>query len=345
MLTVGLDAEHFRQSAAGIARYARSLSTELRKIPSVNVIELGGGPVVRRGTAKKRLTTLRQDFVWYPLLARRSAARHGAQVYHSPLPRGPLAPGSPPFVITVHDLVAVRFPETTTAWSRLYGAATLKRVLRAADRIIAPSNDTADDLNSLLGIDPAKIRVVPNGVEAHFFASAKAKPAIEFPYVLFVGTPEPRKNLQRLVSAMTILRKQGFLERLVVVGGGGWGEQLKTDDDILPMGHVTDDQLLALYASASCLAIPSLHEGFGLPVLEAMAAGTPVVAASTGALPEVVGNAGVLVDPGNPRSIADGIAGAIGERDSLIAKGRARAREFSWAKAADLTAAVYRELV
>jgi glycosyltransferase involved in cell wall biosynthesis len=345
MLTVGLDAEHTRQSAAGIARYALSLSAELRRMSGISLIDLGGGPVIPRGTLKKRLTTLRQDFVWYPWLARRSAGNQGAQIYHSPLPRGPLSRGSPPFVVTVHDLVAVRFPETTTRWSRIYGSMTLKRVLDAADRIITPSKDTADDLNSLLRIDARKIRVVPNGVDAHFFTTTNAKPRASGPYVLFVGTPEPRKNLHRLVSAMTVLRERGFSERLVLVGGGGWGEQLRSDPHVSRMGRVSDDELLALYAGASCLAIPSLHEGFGLPALEAMAAGTPVVAGKTGALPELIGNAGVFVDPLSSASIADGIATAIGERATLVPKGRARAREFSWAKAAELTASVYRELV
>ncbi len=345
MLTIGLDAEHLRQSAAGIARYAVGLSAELRKIPGITIIDLGGGPLVQRGTLEKRLTTLRQDFLWYPWLARRVAAKEGAQIYHSPLPRGPIARGSPPFVVTVHDLVAVRFPETTTPWSRIYGSLTLKRVLDAADRIIAPSTDTADDLNSLLGIDPAKIRVVPNGVDQHFFTSTRLKPRVEAPYVLFVGTPEPRKNLPRLVSAMTILRERGFEERLVLVGGGGWGEKLHSDAGVDRVGRVSDDELLALYANASCLAIPSLHEGFGLPALEGMAAGAPVVAGKTGALPEVVGDAGVLVDPLSATSIANGIERAIAERDTLVAKGRARARDFSWARTAALTADVYRELV
>lgn len=344
MLTVGLDAEHLRQSAAGIARYALCLSAELRKIPDIQLIELGGGPLVPRGTLTKRMTTLRQDFVWYPWLARRSARSRGAQIYHSPLPRGPLARGLPPFVVTVHDLIAVRLPGTTTRWSRIYGAATLKRVLNAADRVIAPSNDTADDLHSLMGIDPARIRVVPNGVEAHFFDPPQPNLLVEGPYVLFVGTPEPRKNLHQLVAAMKMLRDRGFAERLVLVGGSGWGMQVRTDGDVRRLGRVTDHELVTLYSNASCLAIPSLHEGFGLPALEAMAAGTPVVAARTGALPEVIGDAGVLVDPLSATSIADGIATALAERDPLVAKGKVRARQFRWERTAALTAAVYREL-
>ena len=345
MLTVALDAEHTRQSSAGIARYARSLARELTALGEVRVIELGGGDVVPRGTLAKRLLTARQDFAWYPWLARRAARERGADVYHSPLPRGPLTSGSPPFVVTVHDFVTIRYPETTTRWSRLYSAVTFRRVLQAADRIIAPSQDTADDLNALAGVSTEKIRVVPNGVDEMFFSQPPAKPATARPYVLFVGTPEPRKNLARLVSAMTLLRSRGFQERLVIVGAGGWGAAIPASADVEMLGRVSDGDLHSSYAHASCLALPSLHEGFGLPALEAMAAGTPVVAANSGALPEVTGGAAVLVDPLDLTSIADGIAEAIATRDSLVARGRVRAREFSWKKTAALTAQVYRELI
>jgi glycosyltransferase involved in cell wall biosynthesis len=164
------------------------------------------------------------------------------------------------------------------------------------------------------------------------------------PYVLFVGTPEPRKNLARLVSAMTILRERGFSEQLIVVGGGGWGDGIEAGPGIRRIGRVTDDELHTLYAHASCLALPSLHEGFGLPALEAMAAGTPVVAGRSGALPEVTGGAAVLVDPQSATAIADGLQRALAERDRLVPMGRARARDFTWDRAAALTAEVYREL-
>jgi glycosyltransferase involved in cell wall biosynthesis len=218
-------------------------------------------------------------------------------------------------------------------------------MLDAADRIIAPSQDTADDLNALLHISAQKIRVVPNGVDALFFARPNGKPLEREPYILFVGTPEPRKNLARLVSAMAVLRGRGRREQLVVVGAGGWGRGIPSSSDVSTVGRVTDDELHALYANAACLALPSLHEGFGLPALEAMAAGTPVVAGNSGALPEVTAGAGILVDPLSTMSIADGIEQAISERDRLVPIGRSRAKEFSWARTAALTAAVYRELV
>lgn len=345
MLTVALDAEHTRQSAAGIARYARALERELNALRETTVIELGAGPVVKRGTLAKKLLTARQDLAWYPWLARRAARKLSADIYHSPLPRGPLSSGSPPFVVTVHDLVPILFPETTTRWSRLYSAVTFRRVLGAADRIIVPSQNTADDLNALAHVPGDRIRVVPNGVDEMFFSRLPPRPPSAKPYVLFVGTPEPRKNLERLISAMTLLRSRGFRERLVIVGGGGWGANPPASENVQMLGRVSDGELHSLYAHASCLALPSLHEGFGLPALEAMAAGTPVVAASSGALPEVTARAAVLVDPLNSSSIADGIAEAIERRESLIARGRDRARQFSWGKTAALTAAVYREML
>ena len=345
MLTVALDAEHTRQSAAGIARYAHALVQQLNAIRDTTVIELGAGDVVERGTLAKKLLTARQDLAWYPWLARRTARTLSADVYHSPLPRGPLTSGSPPFVVSVHDVVPVRFPETMTRWSRLYSAITFRRVLAAADRIIVPSQNTADDLNALARVPGDRIRVVPHAVDETFFSRPLAQPRLAKPYVLFVGTPEPRKNLARLISAMTLLRSRGLRERLVIVGAGGWGADLPASEHVQILGRVSDEELHSLYAQASCLALPSLDEGFGLTALEAMAAGTPVVAANSGALPEVTGRAAVLVEPLDPGSIADGISEAIESRESLIARGRVRAREFSWKKTAALTVAVYRELL
>jgi glycosyltransferase involved in cell wall biosynthesis len=344
MLTIALDAEHTRQAGAGIARYTRSLAASLRAIPDLTIIELGGGQVVPRGTLQKKLLTARQDLLWYPWLARQKAAHLGADVYHSPLPRGPFSPGRPPLVMTVHDLVPVRWPETMPWWHRTYTSRFIGRMLAASDRIIAPSEDTADDLNALLRVSPAKIRVVPNGVDARFFGRPPASAVEKGPYVLFVGTPEPRKNLGRLVSAMAVLRERGFSQRLVIVGSGGWGDGIPAGAGISELGRVTDDELHALYAHASCVALPSLHEGFGLPALEAMAAGTPVVAGRSGALPEVTGGAAVLVDPYSIAAIAEGIERAIADKETLVPIGRSRAKAFTWESAAALTAEVYREL-
>ena len=344
MLSVAIDAEHTRQSAAGIARYARGLTLALRQRDDLRVIELGGGEVIPRDSVRKKIVTARQDFLWYPWRARAGAQKAHADIYHCPLPRGPLTRGRPPFVVTVHDLAQVHFPETTTRWSRIYAAVTLRRVVQAADRIIVPSQDTAGDLTATLDISPERIRVVRLGVDPVFLQPADPRPSVATPYVLFVGTPEPRKNLPRLIEAVTLLRKRGFTERLVIAGAGGWGGQSLDAENVERVGRVPDQQLASLYAHASCLALPSLHEGFGLPAIEAVACGAPVVAGRSGALPEITGGAAVLVDPLSPTSIADGMAEAIEARESLVARGRAHAATFSWERTAAETVTVYREL-
>lgn len=250
--------------------------------------------------------------------------------------------GKPPLIVTVHDVVPVLFPETMSTWSRLYTRATLRSVVNAADIIVAVSNTTANDLNRLLGVSGDRIRVVWLGVDEPFLQGARATSPIAKPYVLFVGTPEPRKNLARLTQAMSLLRSRGFAERLVVAGGGGWGKVNLPSQDVEQLGSVSDSELAALYAHASCLALPSLYEGFGLTAIEAMTLGTPVVASNAGSLPEITGSAAVHVDPYDVHSIAEGIERAIRERVSLIALGRERAKQFRWDRAATAMADIYR---
>jgi glycosyltransferase involved in cell wall biosynthesis len=213
-----------------------------------------------------------------------------------------------------------------------------------ADRIICPSHDTARDVVEWLGVDEKRIRVIPNGVDTHFFETHPTPELPTVPYVLFVGTQERRKNLERLEEAIEDLRGRGFPHELVLVGADAWGDVRIGKPFVRQLGRVSDSRLRELYANAACLAIPSLHEGFGLPALEAMAAGTPVVAGRAGALPEVTGDAAVLVDPLDTADIALGLERAImggsAERDA----GRRRAALFTWEKTAAATLAVYREL-
>ena len=344
MISVAFDQEHERQSNAGIARCARALAAALSARSDVDLIPLGGGAPVKRDTLRKRMQTARQDFFWYPFAGRHAARKRGAQIYHCPTPRAPVWRGAPPLVVTVHDLASFRYPETLTPWTRMYERSMLPRVTRAADLIIAVSRDTAADLQDILRVQARRIRVVPNGVDASWFAPALGPRPFAFPYVLFVGTPQPRKNLPRLAAAVRLLRRDNDALRLVVAGDAGWGDVTLDPADVTFTGHVDDAQLRALYQHAECLALVSLHEGFGLPAVEAMAVGTPVVAARAGALPEVTGGAAVLVDPFDVGSIAAGVLEACERRVELVAAGRRRASAFSWERAADSTVAVYREL-
>jgi glycosyltransferase involved in cell wall biosynthesis len=316
----------------------------LRARDDVKVIELGAGPKEKRGSLRKKLLTAGLDLVWHPWLGRNRAAAVRADVYHCPAPRSPVFGGRLPVVMTVHDLVPFLFPETMTRWSRTYSRATHRRMAAIADRIICPSHDTARDLVELLGVDEKRVRVIPMGVDAHFFEPPPVSAPPTVPYVLFVGTQERRKNLERLENAVEELRRRGFPHELVLVGADAWGDVRIGKSFVRQIGRVSDSQLRQLYAGAACLAIPSLHEGFGLPALEAMAVGTPVVAGRAGALPEVTGGAAVLVDPLDTVDIALGLGRAIMAGSAERETGRRRAALFTWEKTAAATLAVYREL-
>ena len=344
ILTAAIDATHLRQSEGGIARYIRGLIAGLSSRDDVKVLELGGGPRVKRGTLRKKVLTAGLDLVWYPWLGRNRAASLKADIYHCPGPRGPVFGGRLPVVMTIHDLIPFLFPETMTRWSRSYSRVTHRRMAAVADRIICPSHDTARDVVEMLGADEQRVRVIPLGVDAVFFEPppASAPPAV--PYVLFVGTQERRKNLERLEDAVEELRRRGFPHDLVLAGADAWGDVRIGKSFVRRLGRVSDSQLRQLYAEAACLAIPSLHEGFGLPALEAMAAGTPVVAGRAGALPEVTGGAAVLVDPLDTADIVSGLEQAIMTGGAAREAGRRRAALFTWEKTAAATLAVYREL-
>jgi glycosyltransferase involved in cell wall biosynthesis len=336
---VAFDLWPTRYGGGGSARYATELYAALSRRDDVTLLPLG------EGAGPPLVPPKVMDAIWYPALARREANRRKADVLHCPSNRAPLGRGSPPLVVTIHDLVPMRFPETMAAWNRFYLRHTLPRVVAVADRLLAPSQDTADDLEHLLGVPHSRIRVVPLGIQPRFFAAPSAPSPVSAPYILFVGTIEPRKNLPRLVEAFHLLREAGRVERLVIAGARGWSDVRLDLTNVDLLGRVSDDVLHALYAGASCFVIPSLHEGFGIPAIEAMAAGCAVVAARAGALPEVCGDAAVLVDPLDPRSIADGIALALDDGAAMRARGRERAERFRWSSVAATVADVYRELV
>jgi glycosyltransferase involved in cell wall biosynthesis len=318
-LTVGIDVSPLELTAAGTARYLNKLLEGLEEV-EVRRYAMPGSSRTRK---------IVRDTAWYLARLPRQAARDGVDVLHCPGHRGPLR-SRVPVVMTMHDLAVLRFPETFNRWTRTYSRLLLPRVARAAARVIAVSEFTAGDAVELLGVDPDRVHVIPHGVDAPF---TPAGPARDGDYVLAVGTVEPRKNLERVAAAA---RRAGV--ELRVAGAPGWG-----DVRVESLGYVDDERLAELYRGAACLVYPTLYEGFGLPVLEAMACGTPVVTSTGSAPAQVADGAAVLVDPLDVEAIAAGIDEAIRRRDELRAAGIERARSYSWAAAAKATAAVYRE--
>jgi glycosyltransferase involved in cell wall biosynthesis len=314
---VALDVTPLRLTRAGTARYIRNLTARL----DVQPLAFGGSD---------RASVLARELWWYPL---RLSVLAGFDLLHCPTYYGPLRPRVPT-VVTVHDLAVVRHPEAFPRWTRTYAPRLLAPVLRAASRVIAVSEFTASEVETLLGIARDRIRVVPNGVERIF---TPAGSRADGDYVLAVGTLEPRKNLARASGAAA---QAGFPLR--IVGARGWGEVDVPGATWL--GELDDEELARQYRGARCLVYPSLYEGFGIPVLEAMACGTPVVTSVGGATEEIAGGAAVLVDPLDVGAIAAGIAEAVAHRDDLAARGLERARTFSWDESAARTLAVYREV-
>jgi alpha-1,3-rhamnosyl/mannosyltransferase len=323
-MRVGLDVSALDQTRAGTARYI----AQLEAAPDLDLVHLSL-------PGRSRVATLYRDLRWYPRVLARLAGRRRLDVLHCPTFRGPSSPPPMPLVVTVHDLAVLRHPETFNLWTRRYSRSFVPRVVQAARLVIAVSEFTKRELVDVLGTAEEKIRVVPNGVASVFTPEGPAEPG---DYVLAVGTIEPRKNLPGLAEAA---RRVGV--ELRVVGPAGWGHVELDGSGVRRIGEVPDEQLARLYRGARCLAYPSLYEGFGLPIVEAMACGTPVVTSAGGAPEEVAGGAAVLVDPRDPGAIAAGLEEASSRRDELVRLGLQRARAFDWEETARRTVDVYRE--
>jgi glycosyltransferase involved in cell wall biosynthesis len=258
----------------------------------------------------------------------------------------PLAGRGPPVVATVHDVLFEELPDCYTPGMRRGLRRVTRHAVRRASRVIVPSSRSRDALVVHFGADPGRIDVIPHGVRP----LPDAPPAEEYgPYLLFVGTLEPRKNLRRLLEAHARLAGAGVGVNLVVAGPRGWmddavvsgiraGRGVSWEDDVTPA------RLASLYRGALALAYPSLGEGFGLPVLEAMSEGLAVVVAADTTCADLAGEAALAVDPRDVDAIAkalDLVVSDAGLRGRLGAAGRARAARYAWAKAAEATRRTY----
>jgi glycosyltransferase involved in cell wall biosynthesis len=319
-MKVALDVSPLRLTRAGSARYVEGLRRHLPAHVALGELAWGGSG---------RATAVVRDAVWYPLGLPRAA--RSADVLHAPTFRAPLR-SSVPLVVTVLDLAVLRHPDLFNRWNATYSRLAVPRVVRVARRLIAISEFTKAELVELLGVDPSRVEVIgvppPEGLTPD---GARA----EGDYVLAVGTLEPRKNLARAAEAAARAGAE-----LRVVGARGWGNV--EANGVRWLGEVDDAELGSLLRGARALVYPSLYEGFGIPILEAMSVGTPVVTSRGGATEEVAGGAAVLVDPLDSESIAAGLEEADLRRDELRALGLVRAAQFTWDDVARRTVGVYR---
>lgn len=250
-------------------------------------------------------------------------------------------------VTTVHDLVFRKYPETVDPLIFHTQAIRLDRVIKFGTHIIADSASTKKDLIEQYYLPSEKIDVIYPGIDQIFkpankTAIERVKKKYKLPeqYVLSLGVEEPRKNLAKLSLALS-----NYDLPLVLTGRHGWGEQLAPSAKIHTTGFIADLDLPAVYSGATVFAYPSLYEGFGFPVLEAMACGTPVVTSNVSSLPEVAGKAAVLVDPSKPEAIRQGIEQARHQANALARLGVKQAAKFSWEKAAKSTLQIYEKII
>ncbi|MDV2502428.1 MAG: glycosyltransferase family 1 protein [bacterium] len=372
-MRIGLNARYLlTEYRTGVEVYLESLVRHLTLLAPQHevVLFLGGASHV-----PERLHDLKATFVrsrwptgnlvskgaWEQAWLAREIRVAALDVFHGPYFSIPLRAAGP-MVVTVYDLACCYYPESFTWRFKIHWRLLLPAVLRRATRIIALSENTKADLVNLMEVAPERIRVVYAGVDAFFHEALSPQEmqarlealGVRRPYLLHVSGYARRKNVPVVLRALRILKERGRLEHeLVLAGGGGWPERVGAEVSALGLegvvryvGHVSREDLRALYASADAMVYPSLYEGFGLPPLEAMACGTPVVAASTSSLPEVLGSAGILVDPQDTEAWAEAIEKILIDtslRDRLVALGLERVSLFTWERTARQTLAVYQE--
>jgi len=302
--------------------------------------------------------------LWEQLALPGMLRAQGIDLLHGLAYATPLA--SPcPTVVTIHDLTFFRLPEALPPLKRFYLRIATRNATRRAARVIAVSRQTRDDLIRFLHLPAEKVDVVHNGVSEAFCPAAPEEVAafrhrrgLPPRFLFFLGTLEPRKNIIRLLEAFA--RWKGDVGggkhegvKLIVAGAKGWSfarifahvEELGLEREVIFPGFVPTEELPWWYRAAECFVYPSLYEGFGLPVLEAMACGTPVITSSSSSLPEVAGDAAITVDPRDVPALAEAIGRVMADamlREEMRQAGLRQARRFSWSKAAAETAAVYR---
>ena len=365
---IAIDAHSVGTQLGGNETYAINLIEALAEIDQTNLYTI----YVTKPAALERFNNRWPNFqvkqtlphtplVRIPLTLSRELRRHPVDLLHVQYTAPPFAPC--PVVTTIHDLSFEHLPETFNRRSWMQLRLTVRRTARRAAHIITGSEYSRGDISRTYGIAPERITVTPDAAPAHFapvtneteLRRIRESYGIQENYIFSLGSIQPRKNLVRLIEAYSCLRAvrpQGKLPQLVLAGKRGWlddetfraAERHSLGKDILFTGYVPEQDLVGLYSGAVCFVYPSYFEGFGLPAVEAMQCGVPVIAGNRTSLPEVVADAGVLFDPFDTQALVKALTQVIddsGCRAMLRAKGLERAKNFNWKTTAQLTLNVY----
>jgi glycosyltransferase involved in cell wall biosynthesis len=364
-LRIGIDGRAFGSPAAGVRRYARELVRALTGLGEpIEIVALGGRDTPHLPSSVGYVeepphppTNLGWTLVGLP----RAAARARVDVLHAPAYTAPFW-ASAPVVLTIHDVSYERHPEWYPYRRDLFRRAFYRRSARAATAIVTVSTFSAGEIRAAYRIPSGRIAVAPLGVDPVFSPAGDSESCdlpqeVTGPFVLHVGDLHERRNLATVVDAVLAARRHfGNASAVSLVLAGidlGIGDGLcaiaaeaDQPDAVVRLGPVSEPLLLTLYKCATALVYPSLYEGFGLPLLEAMACGTPVIASRAASIPEVVGDAGILLNPLDVNAWTEAIVSVLNDDDrraELRSRGLARASEFTWTRTARLTLDVYRQ--
>lgn len=370
-MRIAIDAHSVGAKLGGNESYAVNLIEALAQIDDVNEYTLyvttaeAHDRFHRRWPNFKVRTTLpHTPLIRIPLTLSAELRKHPVDVLHVQFTAPPFCPC--PLVVSIHDLSFEHLPDTFRRRSRTQLRLTVRHSAKRAAKILTLSEHTRSDIIDIYGIEPSRIRAIPLAAPAHFLPVADNRElqrvrhtyGIDGQYILSVGSIQPRKNLPRLVKAYASLRgkyDENELPKLVLVGKCAWlyDETLRTLEQtgiaqsVILTGYVPESDLPALYSGALCFVYPSYFEGFGLPPLEAMKCGAPVIVGNRTSLPEVVGDAALTVDPYDETAIAGAIERLINDSDlrrELSVKGQSRAEEFDWRETARQTLQVYEQV-
>ena len=367
ILKVAWDNHYVQRNEGGTGVYGTHLLQQLASGEDLQIDVLNGWQTHRRqGGFSTRAMRVARDLFWTHVALPNSLKKRGFDLLHAPAFTAPLASACP-VVITVHDITFLLYPSHFRRWWVAYLKAVMPPSVRSAAAVICVSEHAKRDIVGTYGIASDKVCVVPHGIDHQRFHPGVALDAawakqvgLRGGYLLHVGTLSSRKNIPTLLHAFAHLRSQGKRapDQLVLAGQESPGlagaaeiresiRELDLADSVVFAGHVPDERLPGLYAHACVLVMPSLYEGFGFPILESMAVGTPVVASNTSSLPEVAGDAAILVPPLDQHALANAISDIINNpplAEQLRSQGLKRAQQFNWHRAASETAAVYRRV-